>query len=41
VIVESLSEEEIWGLKEIFKTMDIDNSGTVTFEELKEWPCKI
>jgi calcium-dependent protein kinase len=35
VIAESLSEEEIRGLKEMFKSMDIDNSGTVTFEELK------
>ncbi|WOK99363.1 calcium-dependent protein kinase 1-like [Canna indica] len=35
VIAESLSEEEIAGLKEIFKSMDIDNSGTITFEELR------
>lgn len=35
VIAESLSEEEIRGLKEMFKSMDTDNSGTVTFEELK------
>ncbi|RYR58804.1 hypothetical protein Ahy_A05g024677 isoform C [Arachis hypogaea] len=35
VIAESLSEEEIIGLKEMFKSMDTDNSGTVTFEELK------
>ncbi|EPS65220.1 hypothetical protein M569_09555, partial [Genlisea aurea] len=35
VIAESLSEEEIIGLKEIFKSMDTDNSGTLTFEELK------
>ncbi|KAF5938463.1 hypothetical protein HYC85_022722 [Camellia sinensis] len=32
---ENLSEEEIVGLKEIFKSMDADNSGTITFEELK------
>ncbi|RRT42833.1 hypothetical protein BHE74_00051726 [Ensete ventricosum] len=35
VVAESLSEEEIMGLKEMFKSMDIDNSGTITFEELK------
>ncbi|CAN6443916.1 unnamed protein product [Victoria cruziana] len=35
VIAERLSEEEITGLKEMFKNMDTDNSGTVTFEELK------
>ncbi|KAE8683869.1 Calcium-dependent protein kinase 3 [Hibiscus syriacus] len=35
VIAESLSEEEIIGLKEMFKSMDTDNSGTITFEELK------
>ncbi|CAN1743652.1 Calcium-dependent protein kinase 1 [Linum perenne] len=35
VIAESLSEEEIMGLKEMFKSMDTDNSGTITYEELK------
>lgn len=35
VIAESLSEEEITGLKEAFKMMDVDGSGTITFEELK------
>ncbi|KAL3646958.1 Calcium-dependent protein kinase 25 [Castilleja foliolosa] len=35
VIAESLSEEEIAGLKEMFKTIDTDNSGHITFEELK------
>ncbi|CAI9094213.1 OLC1v1029909C1 [Oldenlandia corymbosa var. corymbosa] len=35
VIAENLSEEEIIGLKEIFKSMDTDNSNTITFEELK------
>lgn len=35
VIAENLSEEEITGLKEMFKSMDTDNSGTITFEELK------
>ncbi|XP_057810161.1 calcium-dependent protein kinase 1-like [Salvia miltiorrhiza] len=35
VIAENLSEEEIMGLKEMFKSMDTDNSGTITYEELK------
>ncbi|KAK9162151.1 hypothetical protein Syun_003053 [Stephania yunnanensis] len=35
VIAESLSEEEIGGLKELFKMIDTDNSGTITFDELK------
>lgn len=35
VIAENLSEEEIVGLKEMFKSIDTDNSGTITFEELK------
>eukprot|EP01018_Ginkgo_biloba_P010730 Gb_22471 [translate_table: standard] len=36
VIAESLSEEEIAGLKEMFKMIDTDNSGAITFDELKE-----
>ncbi|KAM7265576.1 hypothetical protein ACFE04_003259 [Oxalis oulophora] len=36
VIAESLSEEEIAGLKEMFKMIDADNSGQITFEELKD-----
>ena len=35
VIAENLSEEEISGLKEMFKMIDTDNSGQITFEELK------
>ncbi|KAF6176120.1 hypothetical protein GIB67_000214 [Kingdonia uniflora] len=31
-----LSEEEIMGLKAMFKNMDTDNSGTITLEELKQ-----
>jgi calcium-dependent protein kinase len=36
VIAESLSEEEIAGLKEMFKMIDTDNSGTITLDELKD-----
>ena len=36
VIAESLSEDEIIGLREMFKAMDTDNSGTITYEELRE-----
>ncbi|KAL5545655.1 hypothetical protein UlMin_005342 [Ulmus minor] len=36
VIAESLSEEEIAGLKEMFKMIDADNSGQITLEELKK-----
>ncbi|GFP92595.1 calcium-dependent protein kinase 20 [Phtheirospermum japonicum] len=35
VIAESLSEEEIAGVKEMFKMIDVDNSGQITLEELK------
>ncbi|KAJ1392758.1 Serine/threonine-protein kinase, active site [Sesbania bispinosa] len=35
VIAENLSEEEITGLKEMFKMIDTDNSGQITFEKLK------
>uniref|UniRef100_A0A0D9XZE0 non-specific serine/threonine protein kinase n=1 Tax=Leersia perrieri TaxID=77586 RepID=A0A0D9XZE0_9ORYZ len=35
VIAENLSEEEITGLKEMFKMMDTDNSGQIDYEELK------
>lgn len=31
-----MSEEEIGGLKELFKMIDTDDSGTITFDELKE-----
>ena len=36
VIAQSMSEEEIAGLREMFKMMDTDGSGAITFEELKE-----
>ncbi|KDP36070.1 hypothetical protein JCGZ_08714 [Jatropha curcas] len=35
IIAESLSEEEIAGLREMFKMIDADNSGQITLEELK------
>lgn len=35
VIAENLSEEEIAGLREMFKMMDADGSGQITLEELK------
>lgn len=35
VIAENLSEDEIAGLKEMFKMIDSDNSGQITYEELK------
>lgn len=35
MIAESLSEEEIAGLREMFQAMDTDNSGAITFDELK------
>ncbi|PKU87938.1 Calcium-dependent protein kinase 17 [Dendrobium catenatum] len=36
VIAGCLSEEEIRGLKEMFKNIDSDNSGTITAEELRQ-----
>ncbi|XVF55711.1 hypothetical protein PTKIN_Ptkin06aG0058900 [Pterospermum kingtungense] len=35
VIAQRLSKEEIVGLKEIFKMIDIENSGQITYEELE------
>ena len=40
VIAGCLSEEEIMGLKEMFKGMDTDNSGTITLEELRQGLAK-
>lgn len=36
VIAENLSTEEIQGLKQMFTNIDTDNSGTITYEELKD-----
>ncbi|KFK28778.1 hypothetical protein AALP_AA7G046400 [Arabis alpina] len=41
VIAESLSEEEIRGLKTMFANMDTDKSGTITYEELKTGLAKL
>ena len=30
-----MSDEEITGLKEMFRSLDTDNSGTITLEELR------
>ncbi|OMO51931.1 hypothetical protein CCACVL1_29488 [Corchorus capsularis] len=35
VIADNLSEDEIAGLKQMFKMIDVDNSGHITLEELK------
>ena len=41
MIAERLSEEEITGLKELFNSIDTDNSGAITFDELKEGLAKL
>ena len=41
MIAERLSEEEITGLKELFNSIDTDNSGTITLDELKEGLAKL
>ncbi|KAJ0016474.1 hypothetical protein Pint_09935 [Pistacia integerrima] len=41
VIAETLSEEEIKGLKAMFANMDTDNSGTITYEELKSGMARL
>ncbi|TQE09722.1 hypothetical protein C1H46_004679 [Malus baccata] len=41
VIAERLSEEEIGVLREIFKMIDADASGSITFDELKEGLRKV
>ncbi|PWZ25869.1 Calcium-dependent protein kinase 2 [Zea mays] len=40
IIAGCLSEEEITGLKEMFKNIDKDNSGTITLDELKQGLAK-
>ncbi|KAL5709000.1 non-specific serine/threonine protein kinase [Ranunculus cassubicifolius] len=41
VIAESLSEDEIAGLKNLFAMIDADNSGQITFEELRDGLKKV
>ncbi|KAG6545153.1 hypothetical protein Mapa_013418 [Marchantia paleacea] len=41
IIAEHLSGEEIEGLRDMFQMMDTDNSGAITFEELKAGLQKI
>ncbi|KAF3517059.1 hypothetical protein DY000_02061563 [Brassica cretica] len=41
VIAETLSEEEIKGLKTMFANMDTNKSGTITYEELKTWLTRL
>ena len=41
MIFHNLSEEEMIDLKEMLKNMDTDNSGTITFEELKSGFAKL
>ena len=36
VIAERLSEEEIAGLRQLFKAVDVKNQGVITLGELKE-----
>lgn len=36
VIAKNMAEHEITGLKELFKSFDTDNSGTITLKELRE-----
>jgi len=35
VIADSLQEEEVYGLQEVFKIIDTDCSGTISLEELR------
>ena len=35
VMARNLSHEEISGLRQLFKSIDLDNSGTITVDELK------
>lgn len=41
VIAESLSEEEIKGLKQVFNNIDTDRSGSITYDELKTGLSKL
>ncbi|CAA0284647.1 unnamed protein product [Arabidopsis thaliana] len=41
VIAENIDTEEIQGLKAMFANIDTDNSGTITYEELREGLAKL
>eukprot|EP00850_Spirogloea_muscicola_P004316 SM000018S03681 [mRNA] locus=s18:768646:772669:- [translate_table: standard] len=41
VIAESLSEEEVTGLRSVFRMMDADNSGSITVDELRQGLTRI
>eukprot|EP00850_Spirogloea_muscicola_P011539 SM000072S21173 [mRNA] locus=s72:156605:160594:+ [translate_table: standard] len=41
VIAESLSEEEVTGLRSVFSMMDADNSGSITVDELRQGLTRI
>nr|GMD19143.1 calcium-dependent protein kinase 11-like [Ipomoea batatas]GMD59178.1 calcium-dependent protein kinase 11-like [Ipomoea batatas] len=41
VIAERLSEEEIGGLRQLFRMIDTDGSGSITYEELKQGLKKV
>ncbi|CAN8258665.1 unnamed protein product [Cochlearia groenlandica] len=41
VIAENINTEEIQGLKAMFANIDTDNSGSITYEELKEGLAKL
>ncbi|KAG9442871.1 hypothetical protein H6P81_018725 [Aristolochia fimbriata] len=41
VIAESIEDEDIKGLTQMFKNMDTDQSGSITYEELKEGLSKL
>mmetsp|Transcript_30567 Transcript_30567/g.97574 ORF Transcript_30567/g.97574 Transcript_30567/m.97574 type:complete len:549 (+) Transcript_30567:129-1775(+) len=41
VIATNLSEEEITGLKQMFAAIDTDNSGTITYEEMRTGLAKM
>lgn len=41
VIAENMEEEEMKGLKQMFRNIDTDQSGTITYEELKAGLTKL
>jgi calcium-dependent protein kinase len=40
LIAETLTEDEISGLKEMFQSMDVDKSGSLTIDELRHGLAK-